>query len=142
MSPFFVPAIAGLAAAAGAWHWDIYPACADAAAAIGLGGTVASICITALGFMVAALAVLASINHTHLVEMMRVHGHYHDLLVTMMSGCFFFLACAIIGFLMLFGVPPTPKLLTALVALHVAALASLIDIGRKLWYVLANLRAN
>jgi hypothetical protein len=139
--PFVLPVIAGLAAAAGSWYWAIYPSLADAAAAVSLGGTVASVGTTGLGFMIAALAVLASINHTHLVEMMRVYGHYHDLLTTMMVGCLVFLACAIVGFLMLFGVPCVTNLLIGLVALHVSALVSLIDIGRKLWYVLTNLRS-
>ena len=94
-----------------------------------------------LGFMLAALAVLASINHTHLVNMMRAYGHYRDLLITMMTGCLLFMACAIVGFALLFGVPADPQLLCLLVALHVAALISLIDIGRKLWLVLANLRS-
>ena len=145
MPPFVAPVIAGIAAAAGSWFWEIYPVFADAgavAAATGLGGTVASISTTALGFMVAALAVLASISHTHLVEMMRTHGHYHNLLTTMMVGCVFFLACDIGGFLLLFGLTPGPKLMCSLVALHIAALVSLVDIGRKLWFVLSNLRAS
>lgn len=108
---------------------------------MGFGGTVASISTTMLGFMLAALAVLASINHTHLVSMMRAYGYYRDLLITMMIGCLLFMACAIFGFALLFGVPSEPKLLCALVALHVAALVSLIDVGRKLWLVLANLRS-
>ena len=108
---------------------------------MGFGGTVASISTTMLGFMLAALAVLASINHTHLVSMLRAYGHYRDLLLTMMIGGLLFMACAILGFTLLFGMPAETKLLCALVSLHVAALVSLIDIGRKLWFVLANLRS-
>ena len=142
MHPFVAPVIAGIAAAAGAWWWDIYPLFPDAAGAMSFGGTIASISTTMLGFMLAALAVLASINHTHLVSMMRTTGHYHDLLNSMMLGCFLFLACAVVGFFLLFGFPVGQTLLIALESLHIAALVSLIGISRKLWYVLANLRMN
>lgn len=94
-----------------------------------------------LGFMLAALAVLASINHTHLIKMMRQYGHYDDLLMTMMIGCLLFMACAIFGFAMVFGLPSNAKLLCLLIGLHVSALVSLIDVGRKLWLVLSNLRS-
>jgi hypothetical protein len=140
VSPIVPPSLAGIAAAAGAWHWAVYPTL-DAAGAVGLGGTVASISTTMLGFMLAALAVLASINHTHLVNMMRTYGHYRDLLITMMIGCLLFMACAILGFAMLFGLPSNAKLVCFLIALHVSALVSLIDVGRKLWLVLSNLRS-
>jgi len=56
-----------------------------------------------LGFMLAALAVLASINHTHLVKMMRAYGHYSDLLATMMISGLLFLLVALTGYGILFG---------------------------------------
>lgn len=93
-----------------------------------------------LGFMLAALAVLASINHTHLVKMMRDSGHYRDLLVTMMTGCAFFTACAFSGYLLLFSMPVCQWFMPVLVGLHVGAAVALLDVGRKMWLVLANLR--
>lgn len=93
-----------------------------------------------LGFMLASLAVLASINHTHLVKMMKDSGHYKDLLMTMITGCIFFLTCAVCGYLLLFGVGACGWLMSLLVGLHLAAACSVIDVGRKMWLVLANLK--
>lgn len=101
----------------------------------------ASIGTTMLGFMLAALAVLASINHTHLVKMMRTTGHYRDLLQTLFIGCVLYLLCAVGGFAMLFGAGSHQLLLYALVGLHVAALVSVLDVVRKFWFVLNNLEA-
>lgn len=140
MRPLLPPLIAGTLAAASAWHWTIYPSFGDPTAAIGFGGSIASMSTTMLGFLMAALAVLASINHTHLVKMMKQYGHYEDLLSTMVIGCVLFLACAVLGYTLLFGVALKPEISICIVALHVAALISLIDVGRKLWLVLANLR--
>ena len=141
MHPFWSPFLAGLASSAAAWWWNFVPKFSDAAAASSFGGTVASISATMLGFMLAALAVLASINHTHLVSMMRRYGHYEDLLLTMFLGCLLFLACTLAGYLLLFGVQFGTIRLSCLIGLHVAALVSLLDVGRKLWMVLKNLRA-
>lgn len=142
MPPFILPLLTFATAFAGAWYGKVYPKFPDAAAVMSFGGTVASISTTMLGFMLAALAVLASINHTHLVNMMRAYGHYRDLLTTMVTGSLLFMLCAIGGFALLFGVPAWQELLCVLVALHVAALVSLIDVGRKLWMVLSNLRSS
>ncbi len=93
-----------------------------------------------LGFLLAALAVLASINHTHLVAMMRRNGHYEDLLATLFWGCAFFLACAVSGFALVFGAPAPRWFLAVIVALHAGALVSLLDVGRKFRMVLTNLK--
>lgn len=100
----------------------------------------ASIHATMLGFMLAALAVLASINHTHLVAMMHRTGHYKNLLVTLFTGCCLFLVTAIIAIAIMFGLPVFPKLMAALVGLHVGCLVSILDIGRKFWLILTSLR--
>lgn len=140
MSPLIIPSVLGASAGYWALHWNTYPTFADVAAASAFGGTVASISTTMLGFLLAALAVLASISHTHLLGVMREQGHYCDLLDTMLVGFVFFLVCAIEGFSVLFGVSLTPWLGSALVGTLVAAFVSLLDIGRKLWLVLRNLR--
>lgn len=93
-----------------------------------------------LGFMLAALAVIASISNTALVERMRKTGHYDDLLTTIFFGCCFFLAVALCGFTLLFGVPAGRDFLAVVLGLHVGSLISLIDIGRKFRLVLTNLR--
>lgn len=140
MRPLVPPLLAGAAATAGAWHWAITPSFPDQSALLSFGGTLASISTTMLGFVLAATAVLASINHTHLVGMMRKTGHYRDLLTTMLWCGVFFLACALSGFAILFGAPASTWLLSLVVGLHIGALVSLIDVGRKLWLVLVNLR--
>lgn len=141
MLTFLVPLVAGVATTVAAHRWEAYPSFPDAATAISFGGSVASVGTTMLGFMLAALAVLASINHTHLVKMMRDSGHYQDLLRTMMFGCALFLVCAVSGYVLLFGAATCPWFLSAIIGMHVAALIALLDVGRKLWLVLSNLRS-
>jgi len=142
VKPLYAPLVTGLAAGVAAWHWAFHPTFADAAAVAAFGGTVASISTTMLGFILAALAVLASITQTHLVKQMQVYGHYSDLLRTMLTDSLFFMTCALCGFAILFGVQAKEWLLSLILGLHVAAFVSLIDVGRKLWFVLVNLRAS
>ena len=141
MVPLLAPAILGCLAAVGAWHWVWYPAFPDLATAMSFGGTIASISSTMLGFLLAALAVLASISHTPLVKQMQAFGHYRDLLRTLLVDGLFFVCCAVCGFVLLFGIRPSSLFLSILLGLHVAAFLSLFDVGRKLWFVLINLRA-
>ncbi len=140
MSPLFAPLLAGFAAALASWHYGWVPVLPDQAAILVFSGSVASIAATMLGFMLAALAVLTSISNTTLVERMKKTGHYDDLLRTIFFGCLVFLAIVLSGFALLFGVPPVRWLLAVLLGLHVAALVSLADIGRKFHLVLRNLR--
>lgn len=132
----FFPPLVSLLSGWAAWHWGVYP---DPGDLVSFGGAVSSVSVTMLGFMLAALAVLASINHTHLVGIMRKTGHFRDLLITLFTGCFVFLLCAIIGIGLLFGLPAYPWLMSVLVGIHVGGLVSLMDIGRKFWLVLINL---
>jgi hypothetical protein len=141
MSPAFVPLGVLAASAVVAWHYDIALATTDASALVTVGGTIASIAATMLGFLLAALAVLASINHTHLVKMMRQTGHYSDLLLTIFCGCLLFMVCCSIGVALTFGLNPPEWLRVGIVAIHVAAAASLTDVGRKFWLVLSHLRS-
>jgi hypothetical protein len=140
MQPFFIPSFMGLIATGACWFWGVYPSFKEEATLSAFGGSVASISTTMLGFLLAVLAVLASISHTHLLKVMREQGYYHDLLNTMLIGFLLFLFCAISGFGLLFGIQLTPKIGFMLVGLHTAAVTSLLDIGRKLWLVLRNLK--
>jgi hypothetical protein len=141
MRPAFVPLIATLAGAAGAWYFNAHLALgAKEERLLAAASAAASVGATLLGFMLAALAVLASINHTHLVQMMRRYGHYDDLLATVFAGCVVMLAGTVIGFIVLFGVVCHPWVLWLLIGCHVGALASLVDVGRKFRFTLANLR--
>lgn len=141
MMSLFTPWVVGILGALGAHSYGVYPKFSDAAAVAQFAGTLASIAATMLGFMLAALAVIASINNTHLVTMMRKTGHYLDLLKTLFVGCLLFLWIAVAGLTLVFGVEPGPWFLSMLMGLHLAALLSLLDIGRKFWLVLANIRS-
>lgn len=105
------------------------------------GGSIASVGATLLGFMLAALAILASINNTHLLEQMRKSGHYRELLHTLFLGSLLMLACAVGGFVVMFGHTPTPIVFYALIALHFAVLMLVFDIGHKFWLVLSSLNS-
>lgn len=140
MSTMLVPLIAGAITATASCYFGFAPDLPDPAAVLGFAGSVASIAATMLGFMLAALAVLASISNTTLVNQMKQTGHYDDLLRTIFFGCVLFLLIASFGFALLFGAPRVPWLLAALLGLHAAALVSLLDIGRKFHLVLYNLR--
>jgi len=105
-------------------------------------GTLAQIACTMLGFLLAALAVLASINHTHLVKMMKQTGHYRDLLLTLFTGCVAFFACLLMSMAILFGLRLGADYMALLLGANVAALVAVIDAGRKLWMVLSNLRTD
>lgn len=139
MQPFLFPIFGGIAATFAAWRYSAFPVFADGGGILSFGGSLAAIGTTMLGFMLAALAVLASINHTHLVKMMRRTGHYRNLLLTIFTGCLIFLACAVSGYVLLFGMVPTAWFLIGVVGLHATALISLIEIGCKFWLVLTNL---
>lgn len=93
-----------------------------------------------LGFMLAAMAVVASISHTHLMRMMQEYGFYDDLLRRLFAGAFVFFVCTLCSGIILFGYVPGTNYRAALVGLHVAALVSLLDVGHKFWMVLKNLR--
>ncbi len=140
MQPLFIPLVMGLVASSASWFWDVYPSFKEEATLSAFGGSVASISSTMLGFLLAALAVLASISHTHLLKVMREQGYYRDLLDTMLIGFLLFLLCAISGFCLLFGMQLSSKVGMVLIGLHTAAVVSLLDIGRRLWLVLRNLK--
>lgn len=142
VSPFLLPSIAFVASAIASHLLGIGITATDPAMLVSIGGTIASVGATMLGFLLAVLAVLASISHTHLVSMMRRSGHYDDLLYTVFYGCAGFFICLSIGIALTFGLCPPNWLRTLVVAVHVAAFVSLMDVGRKFWLVLANLREN
>lgn len=141
MLTVFVPPLVALAAAVAAWWFELFPTLGDGAAAMGLGGTIVSVDTTMLGFMLAALAIIASISHTHLVKMMQKTGHYKELLQRIFIGCVMFIVGAMTGFALLFGAPANPVLLSLLMGAHVGAWFSLLSIGKAFWLVLSNLKA-
>jgi hypothetical protein len=140
MRPSIPPLLAAACAGGAAWHWKLLDSKLSPDQATALASTVASVGATLLGFMLAALAVLASINHVHLVQMMRKTGHYKDLIATLFGGAVWMLVCTVLGFTLLLTPSPSQLLLCALVAAHAAALVALLDTGRKFWLVLTHLQ--
>lgn len=138
--PYIICAAGLISGWVGAGYFDVIVPGIETKDWPGLGGTIASIGATMLGFMLAALAILASISNTHLVRMMHETGHYVDLLHTLFLGALMMLSCAIYGFVIMFGFTPGGKAFHGLVAVHFAALVSIFDVGRKYWLVLSNLQ--
>lgn len=141
MKPLIVPLVAGIIAVVGCYRLNLTPTFTDHAALLGFAGSITSVASTMLGFMLAALAVIASINNSQLLQTMKTTGHYDDLLETILSGCLLFLAIALLGFALLFGATANKHLLATLIGLHAAALISLLDVGRKFWLVLKNVKS-
>lgn len=139
MHPTVFPVLIGAVVGFGAHRWHLLPAY-QGADALAFAGAVASIGATMLGFILAALAVIASISNTHLVQMMHRTGHYKSLLATMVGCGLLFLLCALCGLAVLFGVPASPVVLALTVGIHVAAWIALLDTARKFALVLSNLR--
>ena len=104
--------------------------------------TFAQIGATMLGFMLAAMAILATISDTVLVKAMKQQGHYCDLLKTLYVGCSIYLLMAAIGLLFLLWPDINVSTLNLLIAISVSALVSIGDLGHKFWLVLSNLHNN
>jgi hypothetical protein len=129
---------AGFCASLGLWLGAAVPS-AVAADTIAFAGAIASVSGGLLGFMLAALAVVASISGTHLLAMMRKTGHYRSLLATLFLGAAWLLVCLLLSLALLFGWQPTPLITVAFTSVLGAVLAMLLDTGRKFWLVLTNL---
>lgn len=106
------------------------------------GGSVSSIATTMLGFMLAVLSVLASIENTPLVKIMKQTGHYKNLLITLFFGCTLQFLCLLIGFWFLVFSVFNEEIFYVFIGVEIAAVISLLDIGRKFWLVLSNLNDN
>lgn len=102
-------------------------------------GTLAQVAGTMLGFMLAALAIVASISETDLVKRMKETGHYDSLLQNLFLGALLFLGCAVMSLLILLGVPLSEKAVSTLFGLHLAALWELLVVGWQFWLTLKNL---
>lgn len=136
----FFPFIVAIASGIASWHYCFPRPLTDPGAIGALGGAITCVGATMLGFMLAALAIVASINNTHLVSMMKRYGHYDDLLLTLLMGCVWMLLCLICGFVVLFGAPVNFALTAICIALHGGGLIAILDVGRKLYLTLSHLR--
>jgi hypothetical protein len=130
-------AVAGAVSYAG-FHWCVFHGLADADLRTA-SGVVAQIGATMLGFILAALAILATVVNTKLVRNMQRTGHYQLLLRRM------FVCVLAFGFVTLAGIAVlfVPKVETTyaylLAAVGLFALTLLADVSRKFWIVLHHL---
>lgn len=105
-------------------------------------GVIVQLSVTMLGFVLAALTVLATIAQTRLVRNMHKTGHYGVLLSRMFACLFMFSLVSLVGLVLLF-VPQIPMLATLLIiALVMLSIVSLGDVLRKLRIVLDRLAAS
>ncbi|WP_374658741.1 hypothetical protein [Inhella sp.] len=93
-----------------------------------------------LGFLLAALAVVASITDSDLLKRMRETGHYNELLQNLFVGALFFLVCTVVSVLALLGVQFTLWFMALFYGLHAAALVVLLIVGWQFWLTLRNLK--
>lgn len=102
-------------------------------------GTVAQVSASMMGFMLAALAILASIADKPLVILMRSSGHYNDLLFSLFSTSALFACAFVISVLKLMIGIDFPFAGPCLVGAMVGGLVGLAQVGRKFWLLLINL---
>lgn len=127
--------------AVGMWASDLY-GLADFTSdrLVNACGVVAQIAATMMGFLLAALAVLASVANMRLVRNMQRTGHYSVLLARLfISATLFFLLMVVAVSALFFG-QTIPFALDALFGLGFSASASLFEAFRNLTAVLLALK--
>lgn len=102
-------------------------------------GIVAQIAATMLGFVLAAMAILATIVNTKLVRNMLRTGHYHVLLKRMLGAVSAFGLLSIVGLITLFIPTLTINYAYVLLGLVLWSMVLLLDVTRKFWTVLSHL---
>lgn len=123
-------------------HFGLNLSLKEASDISSFGGTIASIATTMLGFLLASLAVLVSIDNTNLIKQMKESGHHKDLVFTIFFGCFLEFVCLLIGFCFFFFSIYWQQIFYILLGFEVATLFSFIGIGHKFWLVLSNLKTS
>lgn len=103
-------------------------------------GTVVQVSVSMMGFMLAALAILASITDKPLVKNMAKMGHYQDLLLSLFVACLVYMFSFLVsGSVLVIGDIEfnwRPVLIGSLISNIIATL----QIGWKFWKVLSNLQ--
>lgn len=105
-------------------------------------GTLAQVSVSMMGFMLAALAILASISDKPLLKNMANMGHFRDLLLSLFTACavymFTFLIAGSVLVLGDYGMHWREFIFASLCSSIVATL----QIGWKFWKVLSNLNVS
>lgn len=105
---------------------------------ISVYGTVAQVCGTLGGFLLAALAIVASISNTALLKAMRESGHYDSLLKHMFTGTLLFLTATVVCILVVLGVTLPTWVQAVLFGIMASGLVVLIIAGWQFWLTLVN----
>lgn len=120
------------------WYFDLLDKLPQAEIKSAIG-VIVQLAVTMLGFVLAALTVLATIAQTKLVRNMHKTGHYGVLLTRMFTCLLIFGLISIVGLVLLF-VPQIPLVATLLIIeLVFVSIAALGDVLRKLRLVLDRL---
>jgi hypothetical protein len=101
--------------------------------------TISQIGATMMGFMLTALAILASISDKPLVKNMKVQGHYDDILNHLMIAALFYLSAFIISLIALSFNATAINWKYFLLAILVGAIVATIQIIYKLKMILHNI---
>lgn len=105
-------------------------------------GTIAQVTVTMMGFILAVLAILATISNARLVKKMGASGHFADLLRTLLCACLMqFLAFVLAVVVLVFGVTFLSVWKELMFGILVGGFASIFQAGFKFWRVLNNLNA-
>ncbi len=106
---------------------------------ISILGTIAQISVSMMGFMLAALAILASISDKPLIKHMANMGIFRDLLFSLFAACtIYMLAFLISGAVLVLG-DCGLHWEDFLFAILSASIVATVQIGWKFWKVLSNL---
>lgn len=139
-----LPALAISVAIAWIWHYfgmrGLPTAGSGLASAVSAISVLAQVASTMLGFMMAVLAILASITNTRLVRNMQRTGHFHQMLISIFMDSIAFACLTATTLLIAF----RPDLFRALAPIVVGCtvFAAMLFIGAliMLWQTLAHLK--
>jgi hypothetical protein len=139
LRPVFSVAVGILSAAASYWYKKLPIIAGTLEQQITVLGTVAQVTASMMGFMLAALAILASITDKPLVKNMVRMQHYRDLLLTLFTAsAVYMIAFLLSGSVLIFG-DFGFHWRHVLFGSLCGSLAALIQVGWKFWRVLSNL---
>lgn len=128
-----------VAATAACWHWQPFLGLSPDDLR-GAAGTVAQIASTMLGFMIAALAILATITNTVLVRNMQKTGHFLFLLRRMYLAAIAYAVTMLVALVGVIASSIPVWAVLAVVFLVALSTALLVEFGYRFWMVLSHLR--
>lgn len=105
-----------------------------------IAATLAAIGATMMGFLLAALAVLASIAGTRLLRNMQRTGHYQVLLSRLLLSALFFFLLMVASIAAMLLVRSYPPIWTVIISVLFASVVTLIDACQKFAMVLFSLK--